>query len=104
MKIPDTLTIKDYASEAGSEKQADIVERKDDFNTLDKEQTYSFSVREADLWNVLLLLPKKSGITITIDKEVAGKVTADFRYKSIREILAAIPAGSHRGPYCGGYP
>jgi MSHA biogenesis protein MshL len=95
MKIPDTLAIKDYAPETGSGKKADVVERKDDFNTLDKEQTYSLSVREADLRNVLLLLSKKSGVTIIIDEDVAGKVTADFRDKSIREILAAIlkPAG-----------
>jgi len=67
-----------------------IMEEKNESNAKESEEIYSLSVKNSDLRDILFLLSLESGVTITADKDVEGKVTADVRDKTIREILTAI--------------
>lgn len=51
---------------------------------------FSLSVRDADLWDVFLLLSKDSGINIIADKDVTGKVSIDFTDLELDSALYAI--------------
>ena len=85
-KISDTMAMKKTASDQGAE-QAERIAPKEEFAGLDTKQFYSMTVKNAEIKDALLLLSRKTGMTIVTDRDVTGRVTADLKNMTLKDIL-----------------
>ena len=54
------------------------------------EQKYTFTLRDADIRDVLLALSQRTKLNIIIDPDVAGKVTVDLKEVTLTQALKAL--------------
>ena len=54
------------------------------------EKLYSFSVRDADVQDILLAFSRESEFNIVIDPELSGRVTIDLKRVTMKEFLDAV--------------
>ena len=87
-RITDTMALKQPApDQTAAEPAVPGAAADGEFAGLDTKMKYSLLVKNAELRDTLLLLSRKTGVTIVADRDVSGRVTADFKDKSIKDIL-----------------
>lgn len=93
-KVPDTMALTvpiiDEAVQA-----AEYPPTPEEFAGLDTKQTYTFTVKNAEIQDALFLLSRQTGASIAADRDVTGKVNLDIQNRSLKDILVAMlkPAG-----------
>lgn len=93
-KVPDTLALTiPIVDEAVSAIEPPLTP--EEFAGLDTKLTYTFTVRDAEIQDALLLLSRQTGASIVPDRDVTGRTTVDLRNRSLRDILYAVlkPSG-----------
>lgn len=93
-KAPDTMALTiPIIDDAVSEVEPRLTP--EEFSGLDTSLTYTFTVRNAEIQDALLLLSRQTGASIVPDRDVTGRTTVDLRNRSLRDILVAIlkPSG-----------
>lgn len=89
--LNDTMAVREFVPpepELPAEKEK--VSEKKDYKDIEKENTFSMTLKDADIRDILLLLSKESSMPIVADKDVEGKVTIDIKDRPIVDILYAI--------------
>lgn len=90
-KFQETLSLQDHKPVQAPQKTVESTETKaPELKAAAPAKVYSLGVKNADIKDIILLISKESGVTITSDKEVEGKVTIDAKDKTLKEILHAI--------------
>lgn len=88
-KVPDTMALTvPIVDEAAPAVEQPLTP--EEFAGLDTKLTYSFTVRNAEIQDALLLLSRQTGASIVPDRDVTGRTTVDLRDRSLRDILYAI--------------
>ncbi len=93
-KVPDTMALTiPIIDEAAPPVEPPLTP--EEFAGLDTKLTYTFTVRNAEIQDALLLLSRQTGASIVPDRDVTGRTTVDLRDRSLRDILYAIlkPSG-----------
>ena len=86
-RIPDTMAIKKPLPSPGLEQTGERAAATDAWAGVDTKLTYSLMVKNAELKDALLLLARKTGHPIIVDSDVSGRVTAELKDRSIKDIL-----------------
>jgi len=88
-QVPETMALK-----APSQVPAPVIKpetpKAEELPPAKDRNTFSLSVRDADLRDVILLLSKDSGVNIIADKDVTGKISIDFTKLELSSALYAI--------------
>lgn len=89
--LQDPLAVKEFTPmEPFKSIDKEMLEPKKDYRDIEKENTLSLTLKDADIRDILFLLSKESTMPIVADKDVEGKVTIDIKDRPIGEILYAI--------------
>lgn len=89
-RVQDTLAIKHPVLDQNTGAAPGKTGAQEAFAGLDDKQTYSLTVKNAELRDALMLLSRKSGQTIMVDNEVTARVTANMQDKTMKEIMYAL--------------
>jgi len=81
------MAMKKPAADQGIEQAGERISPKEEFAGLDTKQTYSLTVKNAEIKDTLLLLSRKTGMTIMTDRDVTGRVTADLKNMTLKDIM-----------------
>lgn len=89
--LQDSMAVREFAPpEPLKPTDKESVEPRKDFREIEKENTLSLTLKDADIRDILFLLSKESTMPIVPDKDVEGKVSIDIKDRPIGEILYAI--------------
>lgn len=89
--VNDTMAVREFVPpEPSLPAEKEITQDKKDYRDIEQENTFSMTLKDADIRDILLLLSKESEMPIVADRDVEGKVTIDIKDRPIREILYAI--------------
>lgn len=89
--LNDTMAVRDFVPpEPSLPPERVITQDKKEYRDIEQENTFSMTLKDADIRDILLLLSKESSMPIVADRDVEGKVTIDIKDRPIGEILYAI--------------
>ncbi len=88
--IRDTKALPAYAAPAPTQKPPTPQRDPDAYRYNDSGRTYSLTLKNADLRDVLLLLSKESGVSIVAERGLRGTVQVDAKNKKLGELLYTI--------------
>lgn len=89
-KIKDTRALPSYSAPTPTQKQAAAQKDPDAYRYTDPGRSYSLTLKDADLSDVLMLLSKESGVSIVADRGLRGKVQVEAKNKKLGELLYTI--------------
>src|SRR5665647_354035 len=73
-KIKDTRALPAYSATTRSQKPVAVPKDPDAYRSTDPGRSYSLTLKNADLQDVLLLLSKESGVSIVAERGLRGTV------------------------------
>ncbi|MBI5483377.1 MAG: hypothetical protein HY888_02815 [Deltaproteobacteria bacterium] len=88
--IRDTKALPSYTAPTAPQKAAIPQKDPDAYRASDSGRTYSLTLKNADLRDVLLLLSKESGVPIVSERGLRGTVKIEAQNKKLGEMLYAI--------------
>jgi len=88
--IKDTKALSTYTTPAPAQKSAAALKDPDAYRSNDPGRSYSLTLKNADLRDVLLLLSKESGVSIVAERGLRGTVQIEARNKKLGELLYTI--------------
>jgi MSHA biogenesis protein MshL len=88
--IKDTKALSTYTAPAPAQKSAATLKDPDAYRSNDPGRSYSLTLKNADLRDVLLLLSKESGVSIVAERGLRGTVQIEARNKKLGELLYTI--------------
>lgn len=89
-KIKDTRALPAYSATTRSQKPVAVPKDPDAYRSTDPGRSYSLTLKNADLQDVLLLLSKESGVSIVAERGLHGTVQIEARNKKLGELLYTI--------------
>lgn len=88
--LKDTRVLPTYAPPVVAKHADTTVKDPDVYRSSDQGRSYSLTLKNADLRDVLMLLSKESGITIVADRGLRGTVQVEAKNKKLGELLYTI--------------
>lgn len=88
-KIPETMSRMNIPAEETAA-AVEPAQAQEAFAGIDTTLTFSLTMKNVEIKDALLLLSRQAGVTIITDKDVTGRVTVDFRNKTLKDILTAM--------------
>jgi MSHA biogenesis protein MshL len=89
-KIKDTRALPSYAAPTPLQKPIEPPKDQDAYRYSDPGRSYSLTLKNADLRDVLMLLSKESGVSIVAERGLRGLVQVEAQNKKLGELLYTI--------------
>lgn len=89
-KIKETRALPSYTAPAALQKPLDTPKDPDAYRLSDPGRSYSLTLKNADLRDVLMLLSKESGVSIVAERGLRGIVQVEAQNKKLGELLYTI--------------
>lgn len=90
IKIKDTMALPAYTVPITPQKPAAPPKDPDAYRSSDPGRSYSLTLKNADLRDVLMLLSKESGVSIVAERGLRGTVQVEAKNKKLGEMLYTI--------------
>ncbi len=89
-KMKDTMALPAYTAPVTPQKPAAPPKDPDAYRSSDPGRSYSLTLKNADLRDVLMLLSKESGVSIVAERGLRGTVQVEAKNKKLGEMLYTI--------------